>query len=224
MRETPLLLGHRGARGSASVSENTVAAFDLALEHGCDGFEFDLRLTADGSAVVCHDARFAGIAVARTAAARVRRLPRFEDVLARYSERGFLDIELKVPGLAESVIAAIGERPPKRGYVLSSFLPEVLIELRNSDHSLPLGFIYDRKKQRQRWRELPVDYVIPHHSMVTRELTDQVHDAGKKLFVWTVNGKASMLRFAGWTVDGIISDKTELLVSTFKGGSRQSQE
>jgi glycerophosphoryl diester phosphodiesterase len=82
---------------------------------------------------------------------------------------------------------------------------------------LPLGFIYDQKKQRQRWRELPVDYVIPHHSLVTRELVDQVHDAGKKLFVWTVNGKAPMLRFAGWDVDGIISDKTELLAGTFRG-------
>jgi glycerophosphoryl diester phosphodiesterase len=217
MRRTPLLLGHRGARGSASVRENTVEAFDLALEHGCDGFEFDLRLTADGSAVVCHDARSAGTAVARAAAAKLRRLPRFEDVLARYAERAFLDIELKVPGLTSPVLAAIGERPPTKGHLLSSFLPEVLIELKKQDHSLPLGFICDRKKQLPRWRELPVDYVVTHHSLVTRELVDQVHEAGKKLFVWTVNGKASMLRFAEWTVDGIISDKTELLAGTFRG-------
>jgi glycerophosphoryl diester phosphodiesterase len=216
MRRTPLLLGHRGARGSPSVRENTLPAFDLALEHGCDGFEFDLRLTADGSAVICHNTRSAGIAVAKSPASKLLRLPRFEDVLARYAGRAFLDIELKVPGLAAPVLAAIGERSPEKGFVLSSFLPEALIELRDRDHSLPLGFIYDQKKQRQRWRELPVDYVIPHHSMVTRELVDQVHDAGKKLFVWTVNGKASMLRFAGLDVDGIISDKTELLAGTFR--------
>jgi glycerophosphoryl diester phosphodiesterase len=216
MRRIPLLLGHRGARASASVRENTLPAFDLALEHGCDGFEFDLRLTADGAAVICHDARSAGIAVARTAATRLPRLARFEDVIARYAERAFLDIELKVPGLTVPVLAALGQRSPEKGFVLSSFLPEILIELRNRDQSLPLGFIYDQKKQRQRWRELPVDHVIPHYSLVTRELVDQVHDAGKKLFVWTVNGKASMLRFADWTVDGIISDKTELLAGTFK--------
>jgi glycerophosphoryl diester phosphodiesterase len=221
MSRTPLLLGHRGARGSASVRENTLPAFDLALEHGCDGFEFDLRLTADGSAFVCHDSRSAGIAIARVAAARLPRLPRFEHVLARYAERAFLDIELKVTGLTASVLAAIGERPPRKGYLLSSFLPEVVIELRNRDDSLPLGFIYDQKKQRQRWRELPVDYVIPHYSMVTRELVDQVHDAGKKLFVWTVNGKPSMLRFGDWGVDGIISDKTELLADTFRGNRPQ---
>jgi glycerophosphoryl diester phosphodiesterase len=217
MHRTPLLLGHRGARGSPSVRENTLPAFDLALEDGCDGFEFDLRLTADGSAVVCHDSRFAGMAVARATAAKVPRLPRLEDVLARYAGRAFLDIELKVPGLTAPVLAALGERSPEKGYLLSSFLPEVLIELRNRDHSLPLGFIYDQKKERQHWRELPIDYVIPHYSLVTRELVDQVHDAGRKLFVWAVNGKASMLRFAGLDVDGIISDKTELLAGTFRG-------
>jgi glycerophosphoryl diester phosphodiesterase len=217
MRRTPLLLGHRGARGSPSVRENTLPAFDLALEDGCDGFEFDLRLTADGSAVVCHDSRFAGMAVARATAAKVPRLPRLEDVLARYAGRAFLDIELKVPGLTAPVLAALGERSPEKGYLLSSFLPEVLIELRNRAHSLPLGFIYDQKKERQHWRELPIDYVVPHYSLVTRELVDQVHDAGRKLFVWTVNGKASMLRFAGLDVDGIISDKTELLAGTFRG-------
>jgi glycerophosphoryl diester phosphodiesterase len=217
MRRTPLLLGHRGARGSASVRENTLAAFDLALEHGCDGFEFDLRLTADGRAVVCHDARSAGTVIARATAAKLPRLPCFEDVLARYAGRAFLDIELKGPGLTAPVLAALARCPPERGYLLSSFLPEVLIELRNRDDSLPLGFIYDQKKQRQRWRELPVQYVIPHYSLVTRELVDQVYDAGRKLFVWTVNSKASMLRFAGWGVDGIISDKTELLAGTFRG-------
>jgi glycerophosphoryl diester phosphodiesterase len=217
MRRIPLLLGHRGARASASVRENTLPAFDLALEHGCDGFEFDLRLTADGSVVVCHDARFAGLAVEKSSAAKLPRLPRLEDVLARYSERAFLDIELKVPGLAAPVLAAIGERFPEKGFLLSSFLPEVLLNFSDRHDLLPLGFIYDQKKQRQRWRELPVDYVIPHHSLVTRELVDQVHDAGKKLFVWTVNGKAPMLRFAGWDVDGIISDKTELLAGTFRG-------
>ena len=64
----PLLLGHRGARASAGIPENTLASFDLALQHGCDGFEFDVRLTACGTAVVCHDAKVGGITVARAQA------------------------------------------------------------------------------------------------------------------------------------------------------------
>jgi glycerophosphoryl diester phosphodiesterase len=47
-------------------------------------------------------------------------------------------------------------------------------------------------------------------------LVREVHEAGKKLFAWTVNGPATMLQLAEWGVDAIVSDKTELLAKTFK--------
>jgi glycerophosphoryl diester phosphodiesterase len=56
----PLIIGHRGS--SVRAPENTLAAFDLALEEGADGLEFDVRLARDGVPVVIHDA-----ALARTA-------------------------------------------------------------------------------------------------------------------------------------------------------------
>src|ERR1700722_5883250 len=119
----PLLLGHRGLRSrSFSVRENTIAAFDSALQHGCDGFEFDVRLTADKRAVICHGARFAGITIARAARTRLQVLPLLEAVLARYASRAFLDIELKVPGLESYLLREISKFPPQHGYVVSSFL------------------------------------------------------------------------------------------------------
>jgi glycerophosphoryl diester phosphodiesterase len=51
----PLNLGHRGAAGEAP--ENTLPAFELALEQGAEGVEFDVRLSADSVPVVIHDAR-----------------------------------------------------------------------------------------------------------------------------------------------------------------------
>ena len=50
----PLILGHRGASGSAP--ENTMAAFRLALAADADGIETDLRLSADNVVVLFHDA------------------------------------------------------------------------------------------------------------------------------------------------------------------------
>jgi len=52
-RPRPLVIGHRGA--SADAPENTIAAFELALEQGADGIELDVHLTADGQPVVIHD-------------------------------------------------------------------------------------------------------------------------------------------------------------------------
>lgn len=51
----PLVIAHRGA--ADEVPENTLPAFEMAIQRGADGIEFDVRLTADGVPVVIHDAR-----------------------------------------------------------------------------------------------------------------------------------------------------------------------
>src|SRR6266481_4375454 len=95
----PLLLGHRGARASRHIPENTVASFELCLQHGCDGFTFGAR--------------------------------------------AFLDIELKTAGLETRTAALLREHPPQKGFVVSSFLPQVLDTLHDLDATIPLGFICD---------------------------------------------------------------------------------
>jgi len=47
------VIAHRGA--SAYAPENTIPAFELAVRHGADAFELDVRVTRDGAAVVIHD-------------------------------------------------------------------------------------------------------------------------------------------------------------------------
>jgi glycerophosphoryl diester phosphodiesterase len=93
-------------------------------------------------------------------------------------------------------------------------LPEVLVELRVRSETIPLGIICDRNLPR--WKDMSVNYLIPHHSLVTPGLVKSVHESGKHLFSWTVNDKDSMVHFANCEVDGIISDKTELLVNTLR--------
>jgi glycerophosphoryl diester phosphodiesterase len=219
MNSRTLLLGHRGCRGRGyRVRENTVAAFDLALQHGCDGFEFDVRLTADGAAVICHNQKVGASAICRTHAERMRTLPVLEDVLDRYRDRAFLNIEIKVAGAEACLLSAVAKCPPSRGYVVSSFLPEVLTDLRQRHDSIPLGLICETKRQLARWPSLPIQFVIAKESLVTPQLIGKAHDRGKELFVWTVNRKSSMVRLAGWGVDGIISDKTDLLCATLRPG------
>ncbi len=221
----PLLLGHRGARRTSP--ENTLAAFELALRHGCDGFEFDVRLTADRRAVVCHDPKLAGMEIGRADYEQLReREPAaccLEDVLKAFCARAWLDIELKVGGLETLVVAALKENPPQRGYVVSSFLPDVLHAMHACDPEIPLGFICDDRRALPLWRELPIAALMPHHRLISSELIEQVHAAGKKILVWTVNDRKEMLRFAEWGPDGIISDDTELLAQTFGQNPRPSQ-
>jgi glycerophosphoryl diester phosphodiesterase len=221
MADVPLLLGHRGTSALRSAGENTVRSFDLALQHGCDGFEFDVRRSKDGVGVICHGTIFHGVSIPKATASQLPRLPLLGDILARYASCAFLDIELKVSGLAQQLLSALCEHVPERGYVVSSFVPEILIELRIHSDSVPLGLICRNRKQLQRWQDLPVQYVIPYRSLITQQLVRNVRNAGKLLFAWTVNDRARMLRLADWGVDGIISDKTELLVKTLKPHSQE---
>jgi glycerophosphoryl diester phosphodiesterase len=200
----------------SKVPENTFASFDLALEHGCDGFEFDVRLTASRSAVVCHDPEVGKISVARAQASQLSKLPRMKDVIQRYGQRAFLDIELKVKDLESKVLTALGECPPARGYVVSSFIPDVVMDLEARSAAVSIGIICETRFQLARWPELPVDYVIAQYSLVDWKLVKEVQGAGLKIFVWTVNDREAMLRLASWAVDGIISDDTELLVRTLR--------
>ncbi|MGD1078927.1 MAG: glycerophosphodiester phosphodiesterase [Candidatus Sulfotelmatobacter sp.] len=214
MSSRPLLLGHRGARALKSIPENTLASFDQALGDGCDGFEFDVRLTADGKPVLCHDAQTGNIEIARASAEELAALPQLREVLARYQDRAFLDIELKVAGLEKITVALLREHPPHCGFVVSSFLPEVLRAIHTQDSEVPLGLICETKAQLRLCSRLPIEYVFPHHKLVDKALIRQFKDAHKKILVWTVNTPVDMQRFAESGVDGIISDDTSLLCRT----------
>lgn len=211
----PLLLGHRGARANKSIPENTLASFDQALADGCDGFEFDVRLTADEEAVICHDPKADGIEISRATAKQLSRLPRLHDVLQRYRD-SFLDIELKVKGLERITLDLFLRHKPRRGFVVSSFVPGVLKSLHGEDATIPLGLICEFENQLRLWSELPVQYVILHHALVESELVRKVKGTGKKVMVWTVNDPADMRRLRDQGADGIISDDTKLLNRTLR--------
>jgi glycerophosphoryl diester phosphodiesterase len=213
MANHPLLLGHRGARAEKSVAENTLPAFDLALAHGCDGFEFDVQRSADGEAVICHDAHSRGLEIAQSPAQRLA-LAHLRDVLTRYQSTAFLDIELKVAGLEEMVIDLLRKHAPIRGCVVSSFLPGVLQTIHRGDSSIPLGLICETRAQFSLWSKLRVEYVIPHYTLLQQDSISEIKARGKKLLVWTVNRPEAMRRLAAQGVDGIISDDPKRLAVT----------
>jgi glycerophosphoryl diester phosphodiesterase len=211
----PILLGHRGARAVRQIPENTLASFELCLQHGCHGFEFDVRRSADGQAVICHDETIGGMEIANTAS-KTLPLPTLGDVLRPFADRAFLDIELKVAGLEVQIVEALREQPSQKGYVVSSFLPEVLTAIHDLDPATPLGFLCETRDQLRAWRQAPAEWVIPQFALVDRQLVELVHAAGKKIMVWTVNRAEGMREFADGGVDAMISDETELLIRSLR--------
>ncbi len=167
-----------------------------------------------------HDPKWRGIEISATDFADLEgrsgaRLPLLEDVLFQFAQRCYLDIELKVPGNEAGVISALKAQSPQRGFVLSSFYPEILARLRALDASLPLGFLCDREKAVAVWREMPVSVFLPQDSFVRPSLVEEAHSRGLQIMTWTVNHARRMRELADWGIDGIISDDPELLYQTF---------
>ena len=153
--------------------------------------------------------------IANTASKSLR-LPTLEEVLRQFAHRAFLDIELKVAGFEVQTVGALRKYPLEKGYVVSSFLPEVLTAIHDRDSATPLGFLCETRDELRGWRETPAEWVIPQFALADRELVEVVHGAGKKVMVWTVNDAERMREFAEWRVDAIITDETELLVRSLR--------
>lgn len=213
MRAKPLLLGHRGARLAAP--ENTCKAFDIALAHQCDGFEFDVRRTVDGRGLVCHDPKSQRLIVEQSRFEQFAAALSLEEVLQRYGTRAFLNIELKVAGLEERVVAALAAHPPQRGYLVSSFLPEVCQRLRTAKPGLRIGLICDSRRQLAHAAEVEISAVALHWKLANAKVIKEFQAKGLQVLIWTVNDVAKMLEFAELGVDAIISDNTRLLADTF---------
>lgn len=135
-----LLLAHRGDHRRAP--ENTLAAFAAALAiPGVDGLELDLRASADGVAVVLHDASLARVQGRRIRASRLTArelggfgIPSLAGALAACPPGAFLDVELK-EDLGEAALAplrAVRGRDDGgvEGVVISSFDGPALATIR----------------------------------------------------------------------------------------------
>jgi len=199
-----ILLGHRGAPHAAP--ENTLASFRRALEMGAHGFEFDVRRSRDGRLVVIHNPRHGRLRVARATAAQLD-LPLLEDVLKQFST-AWLDIELKVKGIEKPVLSLAHRYLKPNQYVVTSFRKSVVREVKRLSPSTPAGWLFKRTLLLlPRWARRPdLDYLCPHHTVLTPRLARAARERGLGLITWTVNTPAAMQRMKDLGVNVAITD------------------
>jgi glycerophosphoryl diester phosphodiesterase len=228
--------GHRGARREAP--ENTVPAFERALEIGVDGVEFDVQLTADGAMVVIHDETVDrttdghGPVVGFTLAQLRRleaadgmdgfagvRIPTLAEVLDVVVPSGVaINIELKnseepYPGLEERVLAAVDAYGIAGRVVLSTFNHYSLKKLQSLGAPSELGMLYTDPLYRP-WRyaaRLGVQAIHPPARFVMgRRFVRKSHAAGLAVRPWVVNSGARLARMFRWGVDAVFTDVPRL--------------
>ena len=219
-----LCIGHRGARGHEP--ENTLRSVRRALELGAHGIEIDVWFV-DGELIVIHDAKLERTTnghgyVSRKTFAQLRaldagkgeRIPTLREVFETVDRRAFINIELKGRRTAGPVRALIAEFAEQRGwrfedFVVSSFHRAELRAI--SDPRIPVALLLARPSRLYALsaRRVRASAVNPALLFVTRRFVEDAHRRGLKVFVYTVNTPADIVRMRKLGVDGVFTDFPE---------------
>ena len=222
-RTPPLIIAHRGAWEQAP--QNSLEAVRQAAALGCDGIEIDVRRTADGRLVVVHDARVRGRQVGRLEhrqiqdRMRVGQAPLLTDVLDEAAGRLLVDVELKEDGYVEEVITVIAQRLTPEQYVITSFLPGALAQVKAHWPDTRTGLLVGPRSARQagrRLREARADFLAPHVTLTRAGILEWGAQRNLASWVWTVNDARTLQTLsANRSVTALITDMPRRARETF---------
>jgi len=155
MKNTPLILGHRGYR--KKFPENTMLAFAKAYKYGADGIECDVQKTKDGQYIIFHDDELSRITgrkglvadtiykiIKKLDAGKGEHVPHIDEFLDALPHDKFINIELKeetlTPADSEAVLGMLEDRALKDNLLISSFLHPLLPVFKSAGYKTGLLF------------------------------------------------------------------------------------
>jgi glycerophosphoryl diester phosphodiesterase len=232
--DRPLVIAHRGA--SDVAPENTLAAFQAAIDASADGIELDVTRCATGEIVVIHDDT---LDRTTNGAGRVdglpffglreldagawfgaqfagQRIPTLGEVLDLAGRRVRVNIEIKGrnvrgDGLEEEVAEQVRARGLQGSVILSSFNPAALVRAKRAASDLQRALLYapDLPVYLAHAWALPLvrpEALHPKYTMVDSRYVHWAHGHGYRVNVWTVDDPDHMARMIELGVDGIITN------------------
>ena len=278
-----MVIAHRGA--SAYAPENTLSAFEKAVELGAPWYELDCRITKDDQVIVIHDkdldrtAGRPGIVWAKNAEDLIgldvgtwfskdfagEPLPTLAQSLTMAKGRIGVYVEIKscdrwepvigglLPLLAEegsltprareaftqaltthadnrdvkltrAAIAEIRKQNMEDEIVIQSFSPLICLISMLEAPELRTEFLgSDDPDNPAQWQQF-VDFGMQigvhgfnvSHKSLTPQRLQHFHDQNKTVAVWTVDDPALMKKYADWGVDGIISNKPDVVLDVIE--------
>ena len=242
----PLVIAHRGA--SLYAPENTIAAFELAVEMGADAIELDTMLTADGTPIVIHDHSLIRTtdgrgSVSSKTIAEIKilnagsafdakyygeKIPTLEEVFSAVGKSILINVELKnyaspFDRLPDIVVDLVKEKDLSDQVLLSSFNPIALIKSKKASPDVRrAALIGGGPKFVRSFIEVFTDYSALHLevSLVNQEIVNKHHADGFKVNVWTVNEVAEMIELISMGVDGLITDVPDIALKVIEKRTR----
>lgn len=222
------ITAHRGS--SMEYPENSMAAFEHAVEDLADYIELDVRQTADGKFVIMHDEnlkRTTGVdkKVGELTQQEITSLavgydlqeefsgltvPSLEEFLEFMQNKNVkLNIELKTAAtdnhFAENIYKLLVEYDMTDSCVITSNDYSILKEMKELDKNIETGYILSMAVGNYYEMEY-VDFFSVNYKFVTSTMIYVLHQRGKEIHVWTLNNEEDIVKYSDMGVDNIITD------------------
>jgi glycerophosphoryl diester phosphodiesterase len=220
MSDRFLIFGHRGS--PTRFPENTLQSFDEALRAGADGFETDLRLLSDKTAVLFHDDELDEKEIESLSldhpGLRARPIQRVRD-LAPYARLTTMVLEVKRSRWEDVLLAEIRDWP---NVIVTSFDHRLIDALSKRGTAITLGLttfgaIVGVPDYAAR---LGASWYFPNFRFVEPNEVAALHAAGVNVVPWTANRPAEWERLRAAGCDGVITDFPEEAVQWRSASAR----
>jgi glycerophosphoryl diester phosphodiesterase len=221
-----LIIAHRGA--SHYFHENTLAAFEAAIDMSAEMIEFDVRRTADGVLVIHHDHDFDGAKIMAMEKAQIEErstsagyaIPTLVEVLKLCEGKLPLDIELKEPGYEEQVLETVLGILDTDGFLITSNFDFVLRRIKELNPTIRTGLIIGNRPRWQlltrffpgrRARRAGVDLLVVSQKLVELGFLFTTRNLGLPVWVYTVNDRRELWKYiTDGRVGGMFSDRPDI--------------
>jgi glycerophosphoryl diester phosphodiesterase len=218
-----LIIGHRGA--NAIAPENTLKAFQKAIELKADYVEFDVHQSKDGEIVIIHDSdtlrttRHKG-SIPKMTLAEIKKLdagegeqiPTLDELIQIAKGKIGLQLEIKAPGMAQKIVDKLRSANLIESTIVSSFNHNELLEIQKVEPSLKLAALVLRMrkgKTLQKALDNDFSYIHPEFRFIKKPSIDAAHEKNIKVNAWTVNTRSNMKKLIEIGIDGIITNNIE---------------
>jgi glycerophosphoryl diester phosphodiesterase len=222
------ITSHRGY--SFNYPENTIVAIERAIEVYTDYVEVDVRVTLDNEFVLLHDdnlMRTTGVnmSISKVPLKIVQTLdagkwlsPRFEgtniptlrEALEVTKGKAGINLDLKFNDnhlfLMPDLVALIDEYEMQYQVLITSTCLQCLVMAKELNPNIQTGYITYRVTPAL-LNNSAIDVISMKSSFVTQSIIRQVHDANKRILVWTVNSRSEIERMSRLGVNNIITDR-----------------
>lgn len=224
----PFIIAHRGASALAR-HENSLEAFQIAINLGSDYAEFDIRKTRDGKLIVFHDPHYKGRPInlityeelGQLSSKEGLRVPLFEEVIALCKGKIKLDIELKECGFEAEVINIVTKDFNYDEFMIKSFLDQCVTNIKKADPNIKSGLLLGVSNgsfkvraseyfPMRRVKRCKADFVSPNKKLATRGFLLRMHLHKKDVYVWTVNAPSKIKKYLKRMLAGIITDRPDV--------------